>query len=752
MPIQDVKKTNAQHAIPQNFMDVEFKIIGSLTMRQFLYLLVFFGTGYLVWRFGVSPLRLVVTIILVFIGLGLAFVPLEERGLDEWIVNFFKSIYSPSQRVWRKEPEVPSAFTAQSMDVVNQELITLAPTSSRRKLEEYLHSRDTEEVKPDVLDIPESYYTEKARSAFAAERSAARQVHDQAMAAAPASLPSMSSVPVQPNLKNISSQAPMSPAFDHEPEEKSEVPVKETITTPAVTTTPVEPDKRPKRRVLPPSRPSEIALTPLTPDRHSGRRFVDLTPGKGHIVLPIRGEKTIRTSEELGSDGNIQEKTAQLQQLLSQLRSSASRPTRQTLAESQIEVKDETKPQRFKEIIELKKELREEKPPISSAPVLQVPSAPVEVAATPVAPPPAPVTPMPIPNTVVNIPATQMESVTYAKDVNAASPLEIPQTDIPNVIYGVVKDSSGSTLSDIVLIIKDDVGSPVRALKSNSLGQFFISTPLSDGKYTVEIDSTKKTGLSFDIISVPLEGGVLLPMEIVGKYSTPKVTATTQEHLDIEEVKNDLVILKNGGVAAVLETTAVNFNLLSEIEQDAIIAAFSMLLNSITFPVQVVIRSKRLDITKYLEKVKRVEDKLEDPLLKHHAGAYRKFVQEIIRQNEVLDKKFYVVVPYGGGVMAGFGFSPFYFSFKLFGGGNKKSSKTSVDKILKNAVIELMPKVDHVAKEFNRIGIKAKQMTTQELVELYFDIYNPSSVHGQRIRTNVADYRTAIVNPAIVEE
>lgn len=110
-----------------------------------------------------------------------------------------------------------------------------------------------------------------------------------------------------------------------------------------------------------------------------------------------------------------------------------------------------------------------------------------------------------------------------------------------------------------------------------------------------------------------------------------KIAATTQEHLDIEEVKNDLAILKSGGVAAVLETTAVNFNLLSEIEQDAIIAAFSMLLNSITFPIQVVIRSKRLDITKYLEKVKRVEEKLEDPLLKHHAGAYRKFVQEIIR-------------------------------------------------------------------------------------------------------------------------
>src|SRR3989337_3819457 len=105
--------------------------------------------------------------------------------------------------------------------------------------------------------------------------------------------------------------------------------------------------------------------------------------------------------------------------------------------------------------------------------------------------------------------------------------------------------------------------------------------------------------------------------------------ATTQDHLDIEDIKNNLVVLKNGGVCAVLQTTAVNFDLLSEIEQDAIIAAFSMLLNSITFPVQVVIRSKRLDITKYIEKVQRVETRLNDPLLKHQAQAYRKFVQEV---------------------------------------------------------------------------------------------------------------------------
>jgi type IV secretory pathway VirB4 component len=229
-----------------------------------------------------------------------------------------------------------------------------------------------------------------------------------------------------------------------------------------------------------------------------------------------------------------------------------------------------------------------------------------------------------------------------------------------------------------------------------------------------------------------------------------KIVATTQDHLDIEEIKDNFVILKNGALAAVLQTTAVNFNLLSEIEQDAIIAAFSMLLNSITFPIQIVLRSKRLDITKYLTRVKKMEEKITDPLLKHQAEAYRKFVQDIIQRNDVLAKSFYVVIAVGGAA-ANVGASPFDFIGKLFGSGSKRVH-VNVNKVLQLANSDLMPKVDHVSKEFNRLGIKAKQLTTQELVELYFDIYNPSSIHGQRIRTSVNDYKSAIVSPAVIEE
>ncbi|HXK52394.1 hypothetical protein H6802_00925 [Candidatus Nomurabacteria bacterium] len=229
------------------------------------------------------------------------------------------------------------------------------------------------------------------------------------------------------------------------------------------------------------------------------------------------------------------------------------------------------------------------------------------------------------------------------------------------------------------------------------------------------------------------------------------IKATTQEHLDIETIKDDFVVLKNGSVCSVLQTTAVNFDLLSEIEQDAMISAFSMLLNSFSFPIQIVIRSKRLDITKYLESLERNEEKVSDPLLKSQAIQYRQFVQEVIEKNDVLDKKFYVVIPTGGIVDLKKGTNPFEWFFVLFGFHSKRAP-VNVDKALTKAKTELTPKVAHVISEFNRIGVKATVMTTQELVELYFDIYNPSTIHGQRIRTNIEDYKTAIVNPAIIEE
>src|SRR3990167_11041052 len=117
-----------------------------------------------------------------------------------------------------------------------------------------------------------------------------------------------------------------------------------------------------------------------------------------------------------------------------------------------------------------------------------------------------------------------------------------------------------------------------------------------------------------------------------------KILSTTQDHLDIAYIKNDIVVLKTGGAVTVLETTAINFDLLSMQEQDAAIAAYSSLLNSLSFPIQVTVRSKRIDITEYLEKVKDIEDKQPNPKIRDQIKKYRSFIQdELITKENVLD-------------------------------------------------------------------------------------------------------------------
>ena len=226
---------------------------------------------------------------------------------------------------------------------------------------------------------------------------------------------------------------------------------------------------------------------------------------------------------------------------------------------------------------------------------------------------------------------------------------------------------------------------------------------------------------------------------------------STQEHLDIEDIKNDYVFLKTGGVVAVIQTTAVNFDLLSEIEQDAMIGAFSMLLNSLTFPIQVMVRSKRLDISKYIDQVYKVEQQQKSPLLKFQAESYRKFVQDLIKTNDVLDKKFYVSIPSASTSAGDLGSSPMDPLWRLFGMHRRKVS-INLEQAERRGNAELPPKIDHIVKEFNRIGVRSRRLSTQELVKLFFEIYNPSSVHGQRVRTDVNDYKTAVVQPAILEE
>jgi len=196
------------------------------------------------------------------------------------------------------------------------------------------------------------------------------------------------------------------------------------------------------------------------------------------------------------------------------------------------------------------------------------------------------------------------------------------------------------------------------------------------------------------------------------------IKASTQEHLPIEDIKNNLVLLKDGSCCLVLEISAINFELLSQKEQEAMIFAYAALLNSLSFPIQILIRSQKKDVSQYLKFLDTQKEKITNPLLKNQLLKYKKFVQELVKTNQVLDKKFYVVIP----------FSVLELGAAQHVGtviGRKKGLPFAKEYILERAATNLEPKKDNLIKQFSRLGVKARQLTTKELVNLFFEIYNP---------------------------
>src|SRR3989338_5785029 len=199
------------------------------------------------------------------------------------------------------------------------------------------------------------------------------------------------------------------------------------------------------------------------------------------------------------------------------------------------------------------------------------------------------------------------------------------------------------------------------------------------------------------------------------------IKASTQEHLDIYTIKDHLVFCKDGSVALVLQTTALNFGLLSDEEQDATIYAYSALIHSLSFPIQMLIRSQRKDVSEYIELLDQRMQEVQSQKVKEAIIKYRKFIKSLVKENSFLEKRFYVIIPFSTvelGITAS-AFNPFA----------KTPQKPPFDLsyIGEKAMLALYPKRDHLIRQFARLGLKARQMTTPELISFFYNIYNPSA-------------------------
>ncbi|MEK7597076.1 MAG: hypothetical protein AAB441_00340 [Patescibacteria group bacterium] len=198
---------------------------------------------------------------------------------------------------------------------------------------------------------------------------------------------------------------------------------------------------------------------------------------------------------------------------------------------------------------------------------------------------------------------------------------------------------------------------------------------------------------------------------------TSPVKASTQSFIEIEEIKDDVVLMKDFSAAAVIEVGAVNFWLLSTEEQSSMIYAYSELLNSLSFPVQILILSKKIDVSTYLDYLEEKINKQSLDILKKRMIGYREFIKSVIKINTVLEKRFFFVVPFSPLEMGVSGANP--------GSLNKEY-------VFTRAKTALYPKRDNLLRLITKIGLKGSILQRQELTELYYNLYNPSAT-GRRL-------------------
>ncbi|MBI2020991.1 hypothetical protein HYS99_00570 [Candidatus Giovannonibacteria bacterium] len=202
----------------------------------------------------------------------------------------------------------------------------------------------------------------------------------------------------------------------------------------------------------------------------------------------------------------------------------------------------------------------------------------------------------------------------------------------------------------------------------------------------------------------------------------------TQNILKIEEIRDGVLILKDGSYRAILMASSLNFALKSTEEQNAIIYQYQNFLNSLDFSVQFFIESRNLNIEPYIETLKETESKQTNDLLKIQITEYIDFVRTFVRAANIVSKSFFVVVP----------FSPPLFNTpqeglkNVFGGFFGKNKNVDANKLdqekFEEYKTQLWQRVDNVIQGLVRMGVKTVPLNTEEIIELFYGLYNPGEL------------------------
>jgi type IV secretory pathway VirB4 component len=214
---------------------------------------------------------------------------------------------------------------------------------------------------------------------------------------------------------------------------------------------------------------------------------------------------------------------------------------------------------------------------------------------------------------------------------------------------------------------------------------------------------------------------------LIGKKSAP----STLEYVDVQEIRDGIIVLRDGSLRAVLTVSSINFELKSGDEQDAIIARYQQFLNSLDFPIQIVVSSRRINVAPYLETLKTREAAETNELMRMQIYEYRNFVKNLTEVQNIMTKSFFIAVP--------------FFPVE----SNKKSVFSGLARMFHSDLVvrhkleqfdayksQLFQRVDHITAGLSGIGLRMVMLNTEEAIEMLYNAYNPT-LHGASIINNI---------------
>lgn len=224
-----------------------------------------------------------------------------------------------------------------------------------------------------------------------------------------------------------------------------------------------------------------------------------------------------------------------------------------------------------------------------------------------------------------------------------------------------------------------------------------------------------------------------------------KEIASTQNALLISEIRDGLVILRDGSLRSVVMCQSINFDLMSPAEREAVEFTFQGFLNTLFFPIQIFIRSHRIDLNQYIEKLESIHTSQDNVLISLLMEDYIAYVRYLLEAANVMDKQFYVVIPYFPPLTEQGGLKKGLFNFMSLVRPKNNGPIVINETDYNRYKTELTQRVQVVLNSLNQIGVQAVPLDTQELIELYYTVYNPQIAAGQQL-TNVNDLEAPVVS------